>query len=168
MAEVAAQLPEGSVMQRWQVDAYADEPYCDNFRGVGRLVSVLHLHTQMTTLQAHLCTNLERMHSLQGLNAILMSAAGQSIDPAHQAEATIACVDIEMVGSCSRFRHLPTVSWPTHPNLEVTVHRVSQAARPAVAAAGPPKGVAAPPCGGRCWGAAVCSRLRGSHCSGVS
>jgi hypothetical protein len=35
MAEVAAKLPEGSVMQRWQVDAYADEPYCDNFRGVG-------------------------------------------------------------------------------------------------------------------------------------
>lgn len=35
MAEVTAQLPEGSVMQRWQVDAYADEPYCDNFRGAG-------------------------------------------------------------------------------------------------------------------------------------
>ena len=34
MAEVAASLQVGCVMQRWQVDAYADEPYCDNFRGV--------------------------------------------------------------------------------------------------------------------------------------
>ena len=34
MAEVAAGLPEGSAVQRWQLDAYADEPYCENFRGV--------------------------------------------------------------------------------------------------------------------------------------
>lgn len=45
MAEVAAQLPEGSVMQRWQVDAYADEPYCDNFRGA-HLVLVPRLQRQ--------------------------------------------------------------------------------------------------------------------------
>ena len=46
MAEVAAQLLEGCVMQRWQVDAYADEPYCDNFRGVGRLASASRIHKQ--------------------------------------------------------------------------------------------------------------------------
>ena len=33
MSDVQAGLPEGVTLRRWRVDVYADEPYCDNFRG---------------------------------------------------------------------------------------------------------------------------------------
>lgn len=33
MSAVTAGLPEGVALQRWQIDTYADEPYCENFRG---------------------------------------------------------------------------------------------------------------------------------------
>lgn len=33
MDRVRRALPTGTPLDTWQLDAYSDEPYCDNFRG---------------------------------------------------------------------------------------------------------------------------------------
>ena len=64
MDRVRRALPAGARLDTWQLDAYSDEPYCQNFRGASSLSTpsctctrALHLHPIAQTI-SHVLRNM--------------------------------------------------------------------------------------------------------------